>query len=92
MDNWPIDPTTLELRDLLIYAKNQSLFKTDNGYLGIVPPNIKPGDLICATNAQSLPILLRKITEPPILQASILTLQHLIVTLTESRTEITRDV
>ncbi|KAI0423058.1 HET-domain-containing protein [Xylaria grammica] len=63
-NNWPMEPARLELQYLLKEAKNRSLFKTDNGYLGIGPPNIKPGDLVCATNAYSLPILLRKVTEP----------------------------
>ncbi|KAI1358930.1 heterokaryon incompatibility protein-domain-containing protein [Xylaria arbuscula] len=63
IDNWPMDTAKLELEELLQYTNNQSLFKTDNGYLGIGPPNIKPGDLVCATSAASLPILLRKVIE-----------------------------
>jgi hypothetical protein len=36
------------------------LFHTSNGYLGVAPRNLLPGDLVCAVQNCSFPILLRK--------------------------------
>ncbi|KAI0864976.1 hypothetical protein F4860DRAFT_461993 [Xylaria cubensis] len=64
VENWPIDSSTIEFSNLLADTQEKSLFKTDTGHLGIGPPDIKPGDLVCAMSAQTLPVLLREVTEP----------------------------
>jgi hypothetical protein len=52
--------------DLSVLAKTvrvipcHRLFHTSSGYLGLAPRNLLPGDLICAVQNFSLPMLLRK--------------------------------
>ena len=47
---------TKTLRVLVQYR----LFHTSNGYLGVAPRNLLPGDLVCALQNCSFPVLLRK--------------------------------
>jgi hypothetical protein len=48
------------LRKTLRVLSRYRLFHTSDGYLGLAPPNLLPGDLICAVQNCSFPILLRK--------------------------------
>ncbi|KAI6084295.1 hypothetical protein F4821DRAFT_243118 [Hypoxylon rubiginosum] len=41
-------------------ATSKALFKTDKGQLGIGPPNIKAGDVVCALDQSQFPSLLRR--------------------------------
>ncbi|XDG09318.1 hypothetical protein ABKA04_008933 [Annulohypoxylon sp. FPYF3050] len=42
------------------YAASRTLFQTDQGYLGIGPPNLQSGDLVCMLDQCERPSLLRK--------------------------------
>ncbi|KAI1371274.1 heterokaryon incompatibility protein-domain-containing protein [Hypoxylon crocopeplum] len=59
-DFWAFDTTRREFTDMLSEAGGRTLFQTDKGQLGIGPPNVKSGDLVCAVDLCSLPILLRR--------------------------------
>lgn len=67
MDSYPTTAVTLDIgdfEDILFSVSNTSLFKTKTGYLGIGPPGIEPGDVVCGLNPCSLPILLREASTP----------------------------
>ncbi|OTA64858.1 hypothetical protein K449DRAFT_432438 [Hypoxylon sp. EC38] len=40
--------TMSELRNMIRHVKRGKLFRTDEGHLGIGPPNLQSGDLLCA--------------------------------------------
>lgn len=50
-----------EFTDMLKSCINRTLFQTDDGRLGIGLLNLQQGDLICAVDSSSLPILLRRV-------------------------------
>ncbi|OTB01365.1 hypothetical protein M426DRAFT_323511 [Hypoxylon sp. CI-4A] len=57
-----IDYTSSKLNifNMLNRIAGRSLFKTDKGYFGIGPPYMKQGDLVCAVDNCTIPVLLRK--------------------------------
>ncbi|KAI0533165.1 heterokaryon incompatibility protein-domain-containing protein [Xylaria digitata] len=57
--DWQLFLSLSKFNKLLALAAESILFKTDRGYLGTGPPGIKPGDLVCAIDRSSLPVLLR---------------------------------
>ncbi|KAI0895017.1 heterokaryon incompatibility protein-domain-containing protein [Annulohypoxylon nitens] len=62
----PASSSTSMFIDLLldcIYRGSMSIFQTDQGYIGIGPEGLQPGDLVCAVDKCSLPVLLRKEAE-----------------------------
>ncbi|KAI1383584.1 HET-domain-containing protein [Hypoxylon trugodes] len=58
------DQSRVELEMLFIRSNGMVLFKTDRGHLGIGPPNLQPGDLVCAVGRCTLPVILRKQESP----------------------------
>ncbi|KAI1406814.1 heterokaryon incompatibility protein-domain-containing protein [Hypoxylon sp. FL1857] len=46
------------------YKKGITLFETDKNHLGIGPPGLQTGDLVCAIDKCSLPVLLRREQSP----------------------------
>ncbi|KAJ8124884.1 hypothetical protein O1611_g8757 [Lasiodiplodia mahajangana] len=51
----------LALNDILQGAGGKALFETEKGQLGIGPPDMKQGDLVCAVDKCTLPVLLRRV-------------------------------
>ncbi|KAI1357572.1 hypothetical protein F5Y08DRAFT_346586 [Xylaria arbuscula] len=47
--------------EIFLNAHRKTLFKTRTGHLGLGPPGMKSGDLVCAMSHCQLPMLLRKI-------------------------------
>ncbi|KAI1360307.1 heterokaryon incompatibility protein-domain-containing protein [Xylaria arbuscula] len=63
-ENWPLDGSRGEYFKFLNNLRNRFLFQTDTGNLGLGPPGIKQGDLVCVINGHDLPVLLREISGP----------------------------
>ncbi|KAI0102435.1 HET-domain-containing protein [Nemania sp. FL0031] len=51
----------IELSRMLSFAGGKTLFKTDKGQLGLGPPDMREGDLVCAVDECTLPVLLRRV-------------------------------
>ncbi|KAJ3578662.1 hypothetical protein NPX13_g1904 [Xylaria arbuscula] len=64
MENVAIDQSKVEYQGFLQTLRNRFLFQTDTGNLGLGPPGMKEGDLVCVINEHNLPVLLREISGP----------------------------
>lgn len=53
-------PTQGEFWAMITDASNKTLFRTDKGYLGIGPPDLQSGDLVCVLDQCPFSSLLRK--------------------------------
>ncbi|KAI0534933.1 heterokaryon incompatibility protein-domain-containing protein [Xylaria digitata] len=64
-ENWELRHVPhIDLMRVVCQATGNNLFKTNQGHLGIGPPGMQQGDLVCAVDSCSLPVLLRKATAP----------------------------
>ncbi|XXG96454.1 serine/threonine-protein kinase HAL4/sat4 [Hypoxylon texense] len=64
-------PRTLRYEHLMVefletmkYSEDKTLFRTDQGQLGIGMRGLRQGDLVCDVRCDKLPILLRKLESP----------------------------
>ncbi|KAI1772514.1 hypothetical protein F4818DRAFT_454036 [Hypoxylon cercidicola] len=59
--------TFREFMDSMYACSRRTLFQTDQGQLGLGPRHLRQGDLVCAVDRLTLPILLREVERPGIL-------------------------
>ncbi|KAI1132606.1 heterokaryon incompatibility protein-domain-containing protein [Nemania abortiva] len=64
IDHEGIAASRVELEMFVSELRKTTLFKTDIGLLGIGPPGMGPGDLVCVVQGHGLPVLLREVKEP----------------------------
>jgi hypothetical protein len=60
---FPIDQQ-LEVRMSSWMRAGYRLFRTQSGYLGVGPPGMKEGDVMCVLRRCTTPVLLRHAVEP----------------------------
>jgi len=54
------DPLAQSMQKLLAIGRSRQFFVSRTGLLGMAPPNIEPGDLICVLFGAAVPFVLRR--------------------------------